>query len=288
MQTQLIHEAFTILGDGPDNGKTVYGPFRKHLGWLKAMNALGYGVFFTVQGTDGKGRRVENIPSLKCLYGDYDHGKPGGWPLEPTMLVESSPGKFQAYWNFTERTTDFGRWARIMRSLVERTGADPAAQDVARILRVPGFLNTKYTPAVRVEVRSMTAKLYTIEECSKAYGEAAVPARRVAGGQVSEDRLPKPVERAERYFAWLTRVIDAGGWPQTGRNAALFKWACAGVRDFAADPDDVTELLLAVWDRYDHSGDDSRIEEIVARAERSASAPLGCAYAEPSFELLDE
>lgn len=280
-----IQEAFTILGPGPDNGKTVYGMFLKHYSWLKAMNSLGYGVFFTVQGTDGKGRRVENIPSLKCLYGDYDHGLPGAWPLAPTMLVESSPGKFQAYWNFRERSKDFGRWARIMRSLVERTGADPAAQDVARILRVPGFLNTKYTPGVLVKVLNMSGKTYDIEECSKSFGEVEV-ARRVAGGQVAAS-LP-PVElRIARFQGWLRAVLEAG-WPRTGRNAALFKWAAAGVRDFAIPGDDVAELLQSTWDAHDTSNDDSRIEEIVARAERSASAPLGCAYAEPSFELLDE
>lgn len=284
-------DAFTLLHPmgpimGPAHGRTFFGTFREHKARLLTYNDLGYNVFFTVNGTDGVGRRAENITRLRCVFADYDNGLPKQFALEPTLLVQSSKGRYQAYWNILGECTDFARWGRIERSLVENSGADRNAQDVARIFRVAGTLNHKYEPSYRTSVSSYSRLLYSLEALSTAFGEAQT--HRVAGGVDVPPDLPAPDERLRRWNGWLQTVVRSQGWPSAGnRNGALFAWAAKGVRDFGVDADDVTDTLQAVWDMYEDGGD-SRIEQLVQNAMRSASGVVGQAYAAPQIQLLED
>jgi hypothetical protein len=62
------------------------------------LHALGAGVFITVNETDGKGRKKENITRVRAVFQEDDDGFDGVFPLEPSMVVESSPGHFHRYW----------------------------------------------------------------------------------------------------------------------------------------------------------------------------------------------
>ena len=68
---------------------------------LAAANNSGQGVFFMVNGGNGKGRDAESVTSIRALVADLD-GAPIGpvlsCELEPTIIIESSPGKYQAHW----------------------------------------------------------------------------------------------------------------------------------------------------------------------------------------------
>ena len=61
-------------------------------------NTKGYGVFVTVNRTDGKGFTRKNITDIRAVYADFDYGIPQNLPLPPSMIVETSPGKAQYYW----------------------------------------------------------------------------------------------------------------------------------------------------------------------------------------------
>lgn len=108
---------------------------------LAALNARGAGVFVTVNETDLKGRRIENINRVRAVWHEDDHGAPRAFPLQPQITVESSPGKFHRYWLAAELALDDFR--DIMAVIVHDYGSDPNAKDAARVLRLPGFLHLK-------------------------------------------------------------------------------------------------------------------------------------------------
>jgi len=98
--------------------------------------------------------RAEDIAAANCLYADFDD--PDALPRiesfvpEPQVIVASGKG-FHAYWLLDEPVAlsdDAARkeWAEVQRWWVHHVGADPAACDLARLLRVPGTLNGKYDP----------------------------------------------------------------------------------------------------------------------------------------------
>jgi hypothetical protein len=68
----------------------------------------------------------------------------------PTAILATSPGKYQALWRVDG--FDFERQETALKQLAVAFGGDPACTDCNRVLRIPGFLNQKYSPAHRVTV----------------------------------------------------------------------------------------------------------------------------------------
>ena len=59
----------------------------------------------------------------------------------PTVIVESSPLKYQAIWSVDGFTSE--QCVALNKTLQQKFGTDPASVDVARVLRVAGFRNIK-------------------------------------------------------------------------------------------------------------------------------------------------
>ena len=63
-----------------------------------AIGDHGAAVFVAVNETDGNGRCKENIVRVRTVFQEDDSGYRGSFPLEPSMVVESSPARFHRYW----------------------------------------------------------------------------------------------------------------------------------------------------------------------------------------------
>ena len=110
-------------------------------------NAKGYGIFVVVNRTDGEGVKDKNIIDVRAVFTDFDDGIPAPerFALPPTMIVETSPGKAQYYWLVDDDMSP-DQFKGIVARLVKDYGADANAKDLARVLRVPGFMHTKGEP----------------------------------------------------------------------------------------------------------------------------------------------
>jgi hypothetical protein len=79
-----------ILNLPPDNLKA-----------LATRNANGAAVWVMINAGDGKRRRAENVTRVRAVFADLD-GSPVqpviACELEPHIVVESSPGRYHAYW----------------------------------------------------------------------------------------------------------------------------------------------------------------------------------------------
>lgn len=124
-----------------------HGSFDQHAAELEQLNADGAGVFVTVNRTDLKGRKIENVVAIRALFVDLD-----GAPIEPVLdyehkphvVVESSPGKWHAYWLVAGMPLD--RFEGAQRRLIAMFGADPSVIDLPRVMRLPGFIHRKAEP----------------------------------------------------------------------------------------------------------------------------------------------
>lgn len=61
---------------------------------------------------------------------------------QATVVLESSPSKFQLIWNVDGLTRETAE--PLMSAMAAEFHTDPAVADTARVLRVPGFRNLKY------------------------------------------------------------------------------------------------------------------------------------------------
>ena len=120
------------------------GTLDEHWDKLVKLNRRGAGVFVTVNITDGKGRKIDNIVSPRAIFQEADHPNTPPPPLDPHIEVESSPGKFHRYWLIDQETApQFDNWREVMNRMVVDFGSDPNACDPARVLRLPGFYHQK-------------------------------------------------------------------------------------------------------------------------------------------------
>jgi hypothetical protein len=62
---------------------------------LLQLSAQGAGIFITVNETDEQGRKKENITRVRAVFQEDDDGFDGAFPLEPSIVVETSPGHTQ-------------------------------------------------------------------------------------------------------------------------------------------------------------------------------------------------
>jgi len=113
---------------------------------LESLNKAGAGVYLTVNETDGKGRKIENITQVRACFADLD-GAPlhPVWDYHPSMVVESSPGKYHAYW-LTDEKFPLEGFTQVQEAIALTFQSDSTVKDLSRVLRVPGFYHNKGTP----------------------------------------------------------------------------------------------------------------------------------------------
>lgn len=111
---------------------------------IRSNNDAGHNLFFTVNETNGKSRKIEDIIRCRAIFGDDDvpREKPRSkWPLTPSIITETSKGKYHYYW--LTSTDDFEAWDEVQTGIVQEYGTDKAARDLARVLRLPTTINHK-------------------------------------------------------------------------------------------------------------------------------------------------
>jgi hypothetical protein len=144
-----------------DLARILTGTLEQHAPELMRLSAEGAGVFVTVNATDGKGRRLANIVRFRAIFQEADMTGAKVPPLEPHIVVESSPCKFHRYWLIDSATAPkASEWLAVMRRMVVDWDSDPNAKDAARVLRLPGFPHQKNPDSphmVRVVVQSSRA-----------------------------------------------------------------------------------------------------------------------------------
>jgi hypothetical protein len=122
-----------------------HGRARDVLPWLNATQRAGGGVFMTINATTG-GRRAEDVTRVRALFVDLDTPQDmPTWHCDPACVVESSPGKWHAYWTVAD-DMPLEAFRTAQERLARLYGGDSACKDLSRVLRVPGGFNLKADP----------------------------------------------------------------------------------------------------------------------------------------------
>jgi Virulence-associated protein E/Primase C terminal 2 (PriCT-2) len=143
-----------------------YGPWSARFqAECARLNALGYGIYFGAN-DPGPGNPLDakHCDKLRLIYRDRDKKDGEGgeeaspWQLANGTLVlphlhwVTSPGSSQSAWLIEEISAD--HIGIIHNKMVEWTRHDASTSGAHRLLRLPGFLNTKYAEKPPCEVVS--------------------------------------------------------------------------------------------------------------------------------------
>ena len=141
----------------------------RYLGWLAHENHNGANIYVAANPLrPGSRRRTkESIDSIRHVYLDIDNEGDARLAALHTSdavpsvsaILSTSPGKYQVFWRV--EGFEFEQQEITLKRIALAFGGDPACTDRNRVLRIPGFLNRKYSPAHPVAVEYGSSQVWT-------------------------------------------------------------------------------------------------------------------------------
>jgi hypothetical protein len=162
---------------------------------------------YRVIGPDGKmhGPRVKAnvVEKLAFLWADLDICHPDKLKVAPSIVVESSPGRWQAYWLLAEPIDKYGaeNIAHRIAYWHKDDGCDQSGWDLTQLLRVPGTPNYKYDDKPTVEVVEWSERRYRPEDFT-GYRELPESEPGEANDEVLELPNFEPLPNPNNKYFW--------------------------------------------------------------------------------------
>ena len=182
-----------------------------YLRWLAYENHAGANVYVAANPLRSGSRRrtKECIASVRHLYIDIDFDgdaqvaalRESDVVPSPTVVLATSPGKYQALWRVDG--FDFERQETTLKQLSIAFGGDRACTDCNRVLRIPGFLNQKYSPAHLVTVEYLSDSVWNPGDFH--LDNAALPLRGIA-----RPMQPGKHTHSEQDWVWVLDELAHG------------------------------------------------------------------------------
>lgn len=185
---------------------------------------------------DGKFRRKMEVFAAALAFVIDDLGTKV--PLElierlpPTLLVETSPGNFQAAYLFKQPVTQIGVFDELVNAFVltHCGGVDPGMKGVNRVWR-PGIgINgkAKYKTdgkafQVRVAASNLEAR-YTVSDLTKAFGLQMRPPRRAKLPNTTSGEIAERIE----HFVRVVELLKRQGLMEKHADDRLDTWIDSG------------------------------------------------------------
>ena len=190
----------------------------KYQAWLRHQNAQGSDIYISQNSLreTATGRTKAEIAAIRHVYLDLDND--GAKALaaidssrqvpKPSYVIASSPGKYQVIWKVKSITQDQAEV--LQRRMVQEFGADPAATDSVRVLRLPGFFNKKYERPFRVSAEARSSEVYQLTDFALSQGQNQTvrPESAATRSPAASGRGQKSA--SEHDWNWATRRLDRG------------------------------------------------------------------------------
>ena len=109
-------------------------------------------------------RRKENCLPGNFAWADLDTTSYEGIEPKPSIVIESSPGRYQAYWNIEESPLPSDVIEDFSRRIAYKFDADRSGWDLTQLLRVPFTKNFKYNPPADIRILSIVPEAIPVAE----------------------------------------------------------------------------------------------------------------------------
>lgn len=198
---------------------------------LETLNEQGAGIFVAVNQCTGQ-RSAKSITRVRGVHADMDDVTPDQLSavaavLAPSITVQSSaPERQQLYWLLNADEVLQKDETKAINQRLVGYGADKAAVDSSRLLRLAGFKHMKYrqegrTPTVTAVYSGAT---YTADEIRTAFPPQSMLTNTRATTVTTNQLLPAPscltaqqLDAIEQAVAASERQLWAGNWQAIGK-----------------------------------------------------------------------
>ena len=230
-----------------------------------------------------------DVPLARSLFVDVEDASPeqvldrtsaAGLP-RPTMTVVSGHG-VHPYWRMTCPFTDLTLWATFQRRLIQffrdkvRLPADKAVHDPARLMRMPGFVNVNWSPALAYIYEADAIRRYEARLFDSLLPQAArnLPSLQQANSKANTQRqngkllatTPDSVDRNDILHRALAYQSHWSPADHGKRNSRLFELSTFLVEKFNLNHDELRSVATIYNNRFNQPLDDGEVGQVVENA----------------------
>jgi hypothetical protein len=268
----ITFQTFSEGGPSDSLPTILHGTIGEHWDELLRLNEAGHGIFVMVNEGDGRGRRAENVVTLRALFTDDDGKGPMPKPTTdaapPTMVVESAHGQ-HTYWTL-QPGEPLSAFTMAQAAVAKHFGTDPKVKDLPRVMRVPGFFHQKDREhPFLVTVKEVRSVRYTIQQVLTAF-----PTVEAANEPMRERTTPSTTADSSmavrRARAYLSKVPGAVQGSQGDHHTYCV--ACVLVRDFELPREEALVVFRGWNERCVPPWSD---EDLVAKLDRAEKYGTG-------------
>jgi hypothetical protein len=176
---KLTFQTFT-KPETKDTSRIIYSTLQKCWDTLVDLNSKQAGIYSMVNTGTGKGRNNNSVSEIINLFLDLD-----GSPLQPILdltvkphiILASSEGRYQARWRIKAISVqDYTRYQlrlkfkQVQIALANKFSGDPTNNDLARVARIPGFVNYKHhSPYLVQTIQQNKSPILSLDEFIEAF-----------------------------------------------------------------------------------------------------------------------
>lgn len=233
--SQITFQRFEDREDCSEYPKHFHGDFDNLKDSLKFSNRAKAGIFFMVNEGDGRGRSAENVVRIRAIYADLDDSPIApvhACKLPPHLIVESSPGRYHAYWFSVDVSLD--KFRGLQKSLIHRFKSDDKVHDLPRVLRLPGFYHSKYEPVMSKVINESFHDPYTYEELLAEFPPVLTKPKKSKSSGTSKSVIPKEKYGDGERTAKL--ITEIGNWLQQRYSFDVVEIMAHGLNKMSFNP----------------------------------------------------
>lgn len=171
--------------------------------WLAERSERGLEVYACAHLLTAKQRTKANAADVLCLWTDGDGAAVPPEMPQPTLIVESSPGRNNYYWRLC-RPIPPEQAESLNKRLAAAIGADAGGYDLSQLLRVPGMTNYKYPNHPVTRLLSTTKGAYEPDELAGCLPPEPESRAKASGHEQGDTNDEPPVRLDVDGLRWWT------------------------------------------------------------------------------------
>lgn len=185
--------------------------------WLTNKNLAGFDIYVGMNTLkDGACTRTKrDILEIRHVHLDLDYRGPEALKAinnsdevpKPNFVLDTSPGKHQVIWKIEDAMPQDAE--DLQQQMAHEFGADIAATDASRVLRLPGFANKKYSTECLVRATKHADQTYRLRDFKLASGPVKSDRTREQNPSRSSDSR-EILSQSERDWAYAKRALARG------------------------------------------------------------------------------
>ncbi len=290
---QVFHDSNNSV-DAYKKPTTFHAKLNDSVGFFKAVQLYNYGIYCTLNKTDGNGRALENIRGYSFVFADFDNTVIGDLPLEPHLITQRDETHSHCYWRVKGMVTD-EIFKRCQKRAAVYLGTDRQVFDPTRVVRLAGSYNCKDSTnpqmynIIKIDAEKAAYMLDEFETGFNLTGEKLIDFDQWAENKSAltegEGYNDDPINR-QRFKTWLEFQSEPAV-KGNGRSYQVLRVASMA-RDLGIPLPEAQQMM---WEHYNdriqppYTAQERipKLYKYTERAYRYASNAIGCSTAAAKF-----